>query len=67
MIYKMELTTEEMNVVRNALSFVLENNNLSEHAINWYSKVKEHFESEYKKKGEFMIWIEFLKHKKQMY
>jgi len=49
MIYKMELTTEEMNVVRNALSFVLENNNLSEHAINWYSKVKEHFESEYKK------------------
>jgi len=48
MIYKIELTTEEMNVVRNSLNFILNNNdNLSKEAIYWYKKVKQVFDNEY--------------------
>ena len=49
MIYKMELTTEEINVVRNGLNYILsnKNNNLSKKAIYWYKRVKNIFDKEY--------------------
>lgn len=48
-IYKLLLTKEEMNVIRNGLNLILYNhkNELSNEAKEWYTKVKIRFDTEY--------------------
>lgn len=46
-IFKMNLTQEEMNVIRNGLGLALSKDDLGDNAIGWYKKVKARFDTEY--------------------